>query len=78
MTQRLFWNLGQKSEEEMDWLLNKRVYIRHDPKGIKMKTTDCCGVEPLSNGDNDTIDLGICPECGEHCEYIENNEDEND
>jgi len=30
MTHRAFWNLGQKSEEEMDILLNKRMYTRHD------------------------------------------------
>jgi hypothetical protein len=41
-----------------------------------MKITDCCGAEPLSNGDNDTMDYGICPECGEHCEYIDVYEDE--
>jgi hypothetical protein len=31
--------------------------------------SDCCGAPPRSNGDCDTMDFGICPECGEHCEY---------
>lgn len=40
-----------------------------------MKVTDCCGYPALSNGDSDTEDIGICPECGEHCEYVNNEED---
>lgn len=31
--------------------------------------SDCCGVPPKSNGDSDTSDIGICPECGDFCEY---------
>ena len=31
--------------------------------------SDCCGAEPYSNGDSDTADIGICPDCGDHCEY---------
>jgi hypothetical protein len=27
--------------------------------------SDCCGVPPRGNGDCDTSDIGICPECGE-------------
>lgn len=42
-----------------------------------MLLSDCCGVPPYSNGDSDTSDIGICPECHEHCEYI-NTEDEED
>ena len=33
--------------------------------------SNCCGAYPKSNGDNDSSDYGICPECGEHCEYVE-------
>lgn len=33
--------------------------------------SECCGALPSSNGDADTKDAGICPECGEHCEYID-------
>ena len=40
-----------------------------------MKVSDCCGAYPVSNGDNDTIDIGICPDCGDHCEYVEEDED---
>jgi len=32
-------------------------------------TSTCCGSEPFSNGDGSTADYGICPECGEHCDY---------
>jgi hypothetical protein len=35
-----------------------------------MKVSECCGVSPVGNGDCDTSDIGICPECGEHCEYV--------
>jgi hypothetical protein len=40
-----------------------------------MKLSDCCGVPAYSNGDLDTEDIGICPECKEHCEYIEEEEE---
>lgn len=40
-----------------------------------MKISNCCGASPKSNGDCDTEDFGICPECREHCEYIEEDED---
>jgi len=39
-----------------------------------MKVSDCCGASPLSNGDMDLIDLGLCSDCGDHCEYIEEDE----
>ena len=29
--------------------------------------SDCCGAEPVGVSD----DIGICPECKDHCEYIE-------
>ena len=32
--------------------------------------SDCCGAEPIGNGDIDSADIGICPECKEHCEYV--------
>ena len=32
--------------------------------------SDCCGASPRGNGDSDTADIGICPDCGEHCEYV--------
>jgi hypothetical protein len=40
-----------------------------------MKLSDCCGAEPMSNGDCDTEDFGICPVCGEYCEYTEEEEE---
>jgi hypothetical protein len=33
--------------------------------------SSCCGASPRGNGDSDLSDIGICSECGEHCEYIE-------
>ena len=42
-----------------------------------MKVSECCGASPKaildSHGgiDNDTETYGLCPECGEHCEYVE-------
>ena len=35
------------------------------------KYSSCCGAEPRSWGDNDTADFGICPECRDHCEYVD-------
>jgi DnaJ-class molecular chaperone len=29
--------------------------------------SDCCGAAPVAESE----DIGICPECQEHCEYIE-------
>ncbi len=36
----------------------------------KVKVSDCCGAEARGNGDSDSSDIGICPDCGEYCEYI--------
>ena len=36
-----------------------------------MKVSDCCGASPISNGDMSFEDIGICSECREHCEYVE-------
>ena len=30
------------------------------------RVTDCCGAAPVLQSE----DVGICPECKEHCEYI--------
>lgn len=40
-----------------------------------MNVSDCCGAPPKSNGDSDTEDIGICPECGEHCTYVPEDEE---
>lgn len=31
------------------------------------EVSDCCGASAVMNSD----DIGICPECKEHCEYVE-------
>lgn len=34
------------------------------------EVSDCCGAEPRGNGDNDSKDYGICPDCGDLCTYV--------
>ena len=41
-----------------------------------MRVSDCCGAAPVSNGDCDTEDVGLCPECHDFCEYIEEGDNE--
>ena len=36
----------------------------------------CCGAKPKSNGDSDTEDLGVCPDCKDMCDYEDVYEDE--
>ena len=45
-----------------------------------MKVSNCCGAAPTIFGecDCDTMELGLCPECMDHCEYVEEEEFEND
>lgn len=31
----------------------------------------CCAAPDRSNGDMTYSDIGICPECKEHCEFLE-------
>ena len=42
-----------------------------DGSGEEFKRTvmlsNCCGAEP----DDDCLEYGICPDCGEHCEFEE-------
>ena len=33
------------------------------------EVSSCCGSSPRGNGDSDSSDYGICPDCGDHCEY---------
>jgi len=32
--------------------------------------SECCGAAPRGNGDMDTADIGICPDCKEPCDYV--------
>lgn len=43
-----------------------------------MKVSNCCGSPPKSNGDANTEDYGICASCGDYCEYVEEEELEED
>jgi len=38
------------------------------------EVSDCCCALPRGNGDNDSKDYGICPDCGDHCSYIQRKE----
>ena len=42
-----------------------------------MKYSDCCGA-PAYSCFGDFEDVGICPDCREHCEFIEEEEEETD
>lgn len=35
--------------------------------------SDCCGAAPT---DPVMLDIGICPECKDHCEFIDEDEEE--
>jgi len=34
---------------------------------MKERVTDCCGAPPVGASE----DMGLCPECKEHCEYVD-------
>lgn len=38
------------------------------------KISNCCSSVPMSNGDFDSSDIGICSECFEHCDYEQETE----
>lgn len=63
----LILRIGRKKKAkviEIDRLLevDKEDWVRY--------VSNCCGAYPKSNGDNDSRDYGICSDCGEHCEYV--------
>ena len=37
-----------------------------------MKISDCCGAKPIGDG---CEEAGICPDCKEHCEWVELDDD---
>ena len=41
-----------------------------------MKVSDCCGAAPIGNGDMSLEDVGICSACREHCEYVEEGQEQ--
>jgi len=43
-----------------------------------MLVSNCCGASNRSNGDNDYAEFNICPECGEHCEFVDDEEGSDD
>ena len=38
-----------------------------------MKVSDCCGASP--DGIDGCKDVGICPDCKEHCEWLEEDDE---
>lgn len=48
-------------------------YIQPIQKEKKMIFSDCCGVE--MNGIQ--ADYGLCPDCGEHCDVVVDDSEEN-
>ena len=46
--------------------VSKRVTNYFDNLIELIVVSDCCGSEPIGN----SKDIGICPSCIEHCEYI--------
>ena len=44
--------------------------------GGRVKYSDCCGTEDraVSMDGPDYSDIGICPDCGDHCEFEEDDE----
>ena len=41
--------------------------------------SNCCGAAPRSyNNDCDSLDIGICPECHDHCEFVAYDENGNE
>lgn len=44
-----------------------------------MLVSDCCGAADRDAGDGDGPsyeDIGFCPECRDHCEFVEEEDDE--
>lgn len=42
-----------------------------------MRVSNCCGAYPKGNEDCDDEDRGICSRCREHCEYVDEDDEEN-
>ena len=46
------------------------------PKNSGPPVSTCCGAAPKNfNNDCDSTDIGICPDCGEHCDFEKENEE---
>ena len=42
----------------------------YKPKKSGPVVSTCCGAAPKNfNNDCDSTDIGICPACGEHCDF---------
>ncbi len=37
--------------------------------------SNCCGAPNRSNGDTDLAEFGICPDCYEYCEFVDDSDD---
>jgi len=56
------------SNENTDVLLGAVICPCCSGEG-NIYVSSCCGAEPRGNGDCDSSDFGICPDCKDHCEY---------
>jgi hypothetical protein len=68
-----FWNKIGFKTMNLDNLLSEETkkLIQPEPEYV----SECCGVSPRGNGDSDSSDIGICPECQDHCSYGYNSSD---
>lgn len=58
--------------------LNKNRLDPHDEShnAFVEVVSNCCGAAPRNfNNDCDSTDIGICPACGEHCEFVSGEEE---
>lgn len=67
------WIAGQDKEFDDAYHYDKAVLALHGSPRQHL-VSDCCGAAAVSNGDADSQDIGICPECKDHCTYVESEE----
>jgi hypothetical protein len=63
-------------EFESNWCKSMGFLVEFEPVCNEEDDTvsNCCGALPRGDGDNDSEDYGICPDCKEHCEYVKESE----
>lgn len=59
------------------WLNKGRLDPRDESHNAFVQVVSgCCGASPKNfNNDCDSTDIGICPACGEHCEFVPEEEE---
>ena len=69
---RLLFQMGKITPTTEVWTDDVKENIDED-----VTVSNCCGALPRGNGDNDSEDYGICPDCKEHCGYVKESERDN-